>query len=152
MKRAISALCVFLLATGVVYGTNHTWSDGGSGSAWSTGRNWVLFGYPDGTNDNPLIDKSQTPTLYPVVTASETIGNITMKDGTSAARVTIDVNSSVTLTVNAFSVLEGTVDAGSYVEIHGSGTIDVQGTFQIVGGSSNSVTLEYAGSGSLFTS
>ncbi|MCI6982776.1 MAG: hypothetical protein MR917_01005, partial [Treponema porcinum] len=117
------------------WGTDYTWTGGGTDSNWTTENNWDISGYPR-TGDTAIFTGNTEVTA--VLDGDITIS--TIKTGTEgASKVTIDTNG-YTLTTTNFTVNAGAT--GSYnttTVITGNGTLTVSGTATVSSGAEMNV-------------
>ncbi|MCI7115580.1 MAG: hypothetical protein MR932_06350 [Treponema porcinum] len=118
------------------WGTEYTWTGGGTDSNWTTENNWNISGYP-GTDDDTAIFTGNTE-VRAVLDVDITIS--TIKTGTEgASKVTIDTDGH-SLTTTNFTVNAGAT--GSYnttTVITGNGTLTVSGTATVSSGAEMNV-------------
>ncbi|MCI6721301.1 beta strand repeat-containing protein, partial [Treponema porcinum] len=140
LKRArtvkyCAVFAVYVLSAIGAWGTDYTWTGGGTDSNWTTENNWDISGYPR-TGDTAIFTGNTEVTA--VLDGDITIS--TIKTGTEgASKVTIDTNG-YTLTTTNFTVNAGAT--GSYnttTVITGNGTLTVSGTATVSSGAEMNV-------------
>ena len=140
LKRArtvkyCAVFAVYVLSAIGAWGTDYTWTGGGTDSNWTTENNWDISGYPR-TGDTAIFTGNTVVTA--VLDGDITIS--TIKTGTEgASKVTIDTNG-YTLTTTNFTVNAGAT--GSYnttTVITGNGTLTVSGTATVSSGAEMNV-------------
>ncbi|WP_288716003.1 FlgD immunoglobulin-like domain containing protein [uncultured Treponema sp.] len=140
LKRArtvkyCAVFAVYVLSAIGAWGTEYTWTGGGTDSNWTTENNWDISGYP-GTGDTAIFTGNTEVTA--VLDGNITIS--TIKTGTEgASKVTIDTDGH-SLTTTNFTVNAGAT--GSYnttTVITGNGTLTVSGTATVSSGAEMNV-------------
>ena len=140
LKRArtvkyCAVFAVYVLCAIGAWGTEYTWTGGGTDSNWTTENNWDISGYPR-TGDTAIFTGNTEVTA--VLDGNITIS--TIKTGTEgASKVTIDTDGH-SLTTTNFTVNAGAT--GSYnttTVITGNGTLTVSGTATVSSGAEMNV-------------
>ena len=140
LKRArtvkyCAVFAAYVLCAIGAWGTEYTWTGGGTDSNWTTENNWDISGYPR-TGDTAIFTGNTEVTV--VLDADITIS--TIKTGTEgASKVTINTNG-YSLTTTNFTVNAGAT--GSYnttTVITGNGTLTVSGTATVSSGAEMNV-------------
>lgn len=143
LKRArtvkyCAVFAVYVLCAIGAWGTEYTWTGGGTDSNWTTENNWDISGYP-GTGDTAIFTGNTEVTA--VLDGNITIS--TIKTGTEgASKVTIDTNG-YTLTTDNFYLTEEYASSGkkdTNTEITGGGSVETK-TFDFPNKHTHNVTI-----------
>lgn len=143
-RKAMTAVCVFFLARGVVLADSAAWLANPPSGNWNSASNWNPMIVPNGPNDTAgfYLPSSQTAI---VLSANTTVNSIFF--GNSANAYTISTTPAFTLTISGTGITNGSMSMQSFVlPVNSSGQF---GNLRFINGASAGEFVSFQANGGL---